>query len=148
MTVNPYGSANTYKSMEVTSVNRLKLIVMVYDAAIASLKQARASHERNDNTKRNQFISRAQFIVHELNNALDINSGKQIATSLRDIYHFLNRHLNEALSHNTIKNVEESLKILSNLREAWHEISLNAIKEPAAPDSAAVFHKKESLNCG
>ena len=67
-----YSTLNDYKKLEVTSTNRLKLILMVYDAAIASLKQAIDSHKRNDTIKRNRFISRAQLIISELNNALNM----------------------------------------------------------------------------
>ena len=135
--MNPYtntnANANAYKSMEVNSTNRLKLIVMVYDAAIASLRQAVISHNRNDLNKRNQYISRTQFIVHELNNSLDMQRGKEISETLRRLYHFITRHLGSVLTDNDIKKVEESLKILSDLREAWHEISQDAAKDARIP---------------
>ena len=119
-----YSSVNDYKKLEVTSTNRLKLILMVYDAAIASLKQAIDSHKRNDAIKRNRFISRAQLIISELNNALNMEQGKQISESLSKIYYFLNRHLSEVQTDNDIQKVKQSLNILNNLRDAWKDISV------------------------
>jgi flagellar protein FliS len=119
-----YSSVNDYKKLEVTSTNRLKLILMVYDAAIASLKQAIDSHKRNDAIKRNRFISRAQLIISELNSALNMEQGKGISESLSKIYYFLNRHLNEVHTDNDIQKVKQSLNILNNLRDAWKEISV------------------------
>lgn len=149
--MNPYtaenSTANVYKNMEVSSTNRIKLVVMVYDAAIASLKQAIESHNRNDLTKRNQFISRTQFIIHELNNALDHQRGKEIASTLQKLYHFLTRHMGSVLTDNDIQKVEQSLKILFDLREAWHEISLKTVERESTLHGAAVYHGGKQINC-
>ncbi len=147
--MNPYNTANTYKQMEVNTSHRLKLVVMIYDAAIASIKQAQACHQRHDLIKRNQFISRTQFIINELNNSLDLQNGKEISTSLRKIYHFLNRHLNSILSDNDVKKLDDSLKILTNLRGAWEHITKKAGTENSgtvpAENNAAVYHQGKGL---
>lgn len=137
-----YSSVNGYKKLEVTSTNRLKLIVMVYDAAIAALKQAQESHQRNDSIKRNLFISRAQLIISELNNSLNKDQGKEIAETLSKIYHFLNRHLTEANHDNKVENIAQALNILNNLRDAWKDISTKTEQQgkssPAGDAPAAV----------
>jgi len=92
--VDTYTTLNNYKKLEVTTTNRLKLVVMLYDAAIAALKQGQECHKRKDLIKRNRFVSRAQLIISELNNALNMEQGKEIAETLSKIYYFLNRHLN------------------------------------------------------
>jgi len=146
--LNPYAQskANAYKSLEVTSSHRLKVVVMIYDAAIASLKQSIASHKRNDIVKRNQFISRTQFIIQELNNALDMQQGKEISSTLRKLYHFIIRHLGFVLTDNDIKKVNESLAILMKLREAWYEISQKAIKEDDVNKNTDTYHGEQKLN--
>lgn len=145
--MNPYAqnTANKYKALEVNSSNRLKVVVMIYDAAIASLKQAVLCHNKNNLIKRNQFISRTQFIIQELNNSLDLQRGKDIAATLRKLYHFLNRHLGAVLSDNDIRKVDQSLAILSKLREAWQEISQKSIKEENIQDNAAVYHHNSTI---
>ncbi len=144
--MNPYNTADVYKKVEVSSSNRLKVVVMIYDAAIASLKQANECHNRNDLVKRNQFISRTQFIITELNSSLDLQQGKEIAESLRKLYHFLNRHLNSLLTDNDMKKLTDSLKILENLRDAWVFIndktqSDNAGVTQKNGTSAAFYHQ-------
>jgi len=121
--VDTYSTLNNYKKLEVTSTNRLNLVVMLYDAAIASLKQAQECHQRNDLIKRNSFVSRAQLIITELNNSLNMEQGKEIAETLSKIYNFLNRHLNEVNTDNDIHKVGHALNILINLRDAWKEIA-------------------------
>jgi len=133
--------AGVYKNIEITSSSRLKLVVMVYDAAIASLKQAIEYHERGDHVRRNQFLSRTQYIIHELNNALDINRGKDIAANLRNLYHFLIRQLADSLSENSILKASHSLKTLSDLREAWQTISTQTVVDDSlSRQSAAIYH--------
>ena len=144
--------ADAYKKIEVNTSNRLKVIVMIYDAAIASLNQAHECHKRNDIIKRNRFISRTQFIINELNNALDTKRGKEIATTLRKLYHFLNRHLNDVLTDNNINKLNESLKILTTLKEAWEEITKKeSKKESSTTDSqnaAAIYHGGKATSYG
>lgn len=118
-----YSTLNNYKKLEVTSTNRLNLVVMLYDAAIASLKQAQECHQRNDLIKRNSFVSRAQLIITEMNNSLNMEQGKEIAETLSKIYNFLNRHLNEVNTDNDIHKVGQALNILINLSDAWKEIA-------------------------
>ena len=118
-----YSKLNNYKKLEVTSTNRLNLVVMLYDAAIASLKQAQECHQRNDLIKRNSFVSRAQLIITEMNNSLNMEQGKEIAETLSKIYNFLNRHLNEVNTDNDIHKVGQALNILINLSDAWKEIA-------------------------
>jgi len=130
--VDTYSTLNDYKKLEINSTNRLKLIVMVYDAAIAALKQAQECHKKNDMIKRNRFVSRAQLIITELNNALNMEQGKDISETLSKIYYFLNRHLNEVNTDNDIHKVGQALNILVNLRDAWKEIGIKAEKEKTA----------------
>lgn len=143
---NYQGRATAYKSMEVTSSNRLKIIVMVYDAAIASLRQAIETHGRADMTRRNQYLSRTQFIILELNSALDMQRGGEISQNLRNLYHFLNRHLGDAINHNDLGKVRESLNILEHLREAWHSIAQH--QTTAAPAGSDVYHGATTLSSG
>ncbi len=135
--------ANVYKNVEVTSADRIKLIVMVYDAAIASLRQAQKCHRRNDILKRNQQISRAQTIIHELNNSLDSQRGQEIAATLRDLYHFLSRHIGAVLTDNEITKIDESLKILTDLRGTWHELSVKVLKGDTPPDDGLPYRGVE-----
>jgi len=146
--VNPYASSSAakYKSLEVNSSNRLKVVVMIYDAAIASLKHALLCHSKNDLIKRNQFISRAQFIVQELNNALDMKNGREISATLRKIYFFINRHLSEVMTDNDSRKIENVLKIMSKLREAWQEISQKAVQNQSTEASEDVFHRSAGIS--
>ncbi len=146
--MNPYSKTNAYAEMNVNTTNRLKLIVMVYDAAIGSLKQAKECHRRNDLVNRNRHVSRTQFIISELNNSLDMTRGKDISETLRGIYNFLNRYLGDVLNDNDISKVENSLKMLTTIRGAWHEISTGNSDSIVPEDGSAVYRPSEELTKG
>ena len=134
--------AQQYKSMEVNSTNRLKLIVMVYDAAIASLKEADAAHTRGDATRRNMHTARAQCIINDLNGCLDMSHG-EIPASLRSLYQFFIRHLAESLEQGVTGNIAEVRGMMENLREAWDTICQQQTATAETPNAgAAVYHGK------
>ena len=132
--------AQQYKSMEVNSSNRIKLIVMVYDAAIASLKEADDAHTRGDATRRNMYTARAQCIINDLNGCLDMSHG-EIPTSLRSLYQFFIRHLAESLEQGATGNIAEVRTMMENLREGWDTICQQQAAEARIPSAgAAIYH--------
>ena len=145
---NPYANAHAYKNVEVNTSNRVKIVVMIYDAAVASLKQAIVCHKRHDTIKRNQYISRVQHIIYELNNSLDMDRGKDIAATLRKLYHFLTRHLADVMNDNDIKKVEDTLRLMTELRDAWHDVSAQFAEGKANVNDAAVYHGPQASVTG
>lgn len=87
---------HAYQETAITTQNRGRLIVMLYDGAIKFLRQAIQDLERNDFAAKGIHIARAQDILYELNTVLDVEKGGQIAQNLRALYNFMQRHLSEA----------------------------------------------------
>ena len=122
-----------YQKVQVTTADRLKLVVMLYDGAISYLKSAIKYLEENDMAAKGIYISKAQDIIDELNNSLNMNEGGEIASTLRKIYNFLYFYLVKANLKKDKKMIKEVIDILSTLREAWDEISKKNIEE-ATPE--------------
>ena len=118
-----------YQKVQVTTADRLKLVVMLYDGAISYLKTAIKYLEENDMAAKGIYISKAQDIIDELNNSLNLNEGGEIASTLRKIYNFLYFYLVKANLKKDPKMIKEVIDILSTLREAWDEISKKKIEE-------------------
>ncbi len=112
-----------YQKMQVTTSDRLKLVVMLYDGAISFLKTAIKYIEKNDMASKGIFISKAQDIIDELNNSLNIKDGGEIAVNLRKIYNFLYFYLVKANISKNKDMILEVISILNTLKEAWEEIS-------------------------
>ena len=115
--------AMNYQKVQVTTADRLKLVVMLYDGAISFLKSAINCLEKNDMAGKGIYIAKAQDIIDELNNSLNLNDGGEIASTLRKIYNFLYFYLVKANLKKDPKMIQEVIDILSSLREAWYEIS-------------------------
>ncbi len=114
-----------YKETQIKTANQIRLIVMLYDGAIRHLNLAidafSDGHKRFDAI--NNHIIAAQDILSELTASLDFEKGGIVAKNLFSIYSFMNRQLLESNIKKDRAPLEIVKKHLSDLREAWEEIS-------------------------
>ena len=112
-----------YKKNQITTVDRRKLIVLLYEGAINFLTKAREGIIEKDIEKRHNNIDRALAIIDELKNALNFSQGEEIARSLDALYGFMHRHLVSANIKNDPDMVTEVIGMLCDLNEAWKAIA-------------------------
>ena len=120
--VNPL---NAYRETQIKTANQEKLIIMLYDGAIRQINLAieamREGHPRYD--VMNSSIIKAQDIISELMVSLDFEKGGDIARNLFSLYIFMNRQLLDANVNKLITPLKDVKEMLTELREAWIEIS-------------------------
>ncbi len=116
---NPY---EAYIKTEVETASPVKQIVMLYDRAILSLKQAIEDIENNDIKSKVNNIQKATDILLALNSSLDMEKGGEIAQNLRDLYEFSYRQLLIAHAKNDTKLIKDIIEILETLKSGWEEI--------------------------
>lgn len=124
---------NTYQKTNVMTSNPLKLVVMLYDGAITYLNQAIEAAQSGDIEGKNNSANLARDIVLELNNSLDTEQGGELASSLRRVYFFLNRHVMKANWGTEVQGFRDAIRLLDILREAWNHISEQPAGEPNMP---------------
>jgi flagellar protein FliS len=112
-----------YVETSITTQQRGKLIVMLYDGAVKFLRIAKEKLRDGDCALKGVYIGKAQDIVAELNGCLDIQAAPQIATDLRALYNFLYRHMNEANIERSEQKIDDCIRILEELRETWREVA-------------------------
>ena len=117
------GVTQRYMESDITTQQRGKLIVMLYDGAIKFLKVAKQKMAEGDFALKGVYIGKARDIIVELNNSLDMEAGMQLAKDLRALYNFMCRHLSEANIERDPVKIDECLKILDELRQAWEEVA-------------------------
>ena len=110
-----------YRKVQISTASRGKLILMLYQGAINSLKKSIELLEKKDYAGKGECIIKAQDIVMELNLALDMNGG-EIARSLRSLYFYVYKQLIDANIQKDTGLIEESIRILTNLYEAWEQV--------------------------
>jgi flagellar secretion chaperone FliS len=115
--------ANLYQSTAVTTQNRGRLIVLLYEGAIKFLRQAVPNIQAGDYQAKGRNIRKAQDVILELNTVLDMETGGEVASNLRALYNFMNRHLTQANVKCDVDMIQEVIRILETLNQSWKTIT-------------------------
>jgi flagellar protein FliS len=124
-----YGQ-NQYRRTQVNTVDRGRLIILLYEGAISFLSKAQHSIQEDDIAGASVLINRAQDIIDELNAALNMELGGDIAQNLRRLYMFMNDQLVQAKIKADLNPLKEVVRMLSSLNDAWRE----AVTKPEAQE--------------
>lgn len=111
-----------YKTAEVGTASKVKLVIMMYDGAIRFLNECKKRMDAGDIAGRGLYISKAQRIVTELQDSLNIQQGGQIAVQLEELYTFLIHNLSKANIKGEKIYIDQSIMVLENLRDAWKQV--------------------------
>ena len=114
-----------YRETAVKTANPVQLVVMLYDAAICSLKEAREQMNRKDIAGRSRSINKCIHIIAELQSSLDLKTGGEIAGSLNRLYDYMKKNIFKANVEQIVQPLAEVESLLENLRSAWNQVSVN-----------------------
>jgi flagellar protein FliS len=112
----------TYQAVQVTTTDRGRLLLMMYEGAIKFLKQAKAGLEDNDIAKFCRFLSKGQAIIAELMNTLDFEKGGTIARDLDRLYDFMLFYLTEANLYRDAERIGKVISLVDTIYSAYKEI--------------------------
>jgi flagellar protein FliS len=96
---------------------------MLYDGALASLSQARDAMARHDLVAKGRAMSKAMSIVGHLQGTLNMDAGGEVAEELDRLYLYITERLLEANMKGAVEPIDESIKLLTTLRDAWSQIA-------------------------
>lgn len=113
-----------YKENTITTQSRGRLIVMLYEGAVKFLNQAIVEIEAGNIADKGVYIGKATDIINELDIALDVEAGGDVAGDLRRLYQFMIRHLLMASIRNDAQMIREVIDLLEDLNEGWKAISI------------------------
>lgn len=113
----------SYQDNAVSTQSKGRLIVMLYDGAIKFMKLAIIEMEKKNYEAKGRYINKAIDIVNELNAVLDMEAGGEIASNLRNLYLFMNRHLSQANIKCDPQLVREVIKLMEELNQSWKAIT-------------------------
>jgi len=126
MSYNSFGGRQAphkqYLRSAVETATPLMLVIMLYDEAIKMCQMASNDMGVNKESVHNKLI-KAQKIVTELTVSLNMDAGGEVAENLKSIYIYLHMRLVEGNIENNKGKVEEVIRILKDLREAWHIVN-------------------------
>jgi flagellar protein FliS len=117
-------AANAYAKVavesKVTAANPHQLITLLYEGAIEALSQARGHIQSKQIEQKSRLINKAITIINEgLLASLNVDVGGELARNLAGLYDYMTFCLIAANRSNNLKSVDDIIKLLSELREAW-----------------------------
>jgi flagellar protein FliS len=112
-----------YQENAVATQTRGRLVVLLYEGAIKFLKQAKRELDAGNYIAKGEYINKAQAIINELDNCLDMEGGGEVAANLRRLYQFMLRHLTLANTQRDLQRIQDVIDCLTDLSEGWKAIS-------------------------
>jgi flagellar secretion chaperone FliS len=128
--------AASYQKVQATTATPGQRVVMVYKALIKCLENASAdcdSKEPERFIRINENIQRADLMIRELKMALDKKNGGELAENLDNLYAFWRRYLLKANMEKSKQKIEEVLKMIREMTEAWIVAERNVRTEQGQP---------------
>ena len=135
---------NAYKRVDVETSSQGKLIVMLFNGAIQRAEEAKRQLAKGRTEGVHNNLLRAQDIVAELRNALDMKVA--IAKQLDRIYEYFQHLLIKANIRKDSSPLEEVITHLTAMRNTWQEAFANAATQEAGESKAANVHGAAVLN--
>ena len=109
----------SYRQTEVQSRTPLELVTMLYDGALRFMAVAREAIVRKDIPARRDALNRTMAIVSELQSALNLQAGGEVAVDLDRLYEYASVRLLDAAMRNDVGPVDEVRRIFEILRDGW-----------------------------
>ena len=121
------GYVKTYRSNAVLTASPGQLVLMLFDGALKAMALAREAFAQPEGDARrietiNHQLQKAQNILHELQNGLNMEAGGDFAQTLNRLYDYHTRRLFEANLRKDIAPVIEVEGLVGSLRDAWSEM--------------------------
>lgn len=137
------GGASAYAKVGietgVVAASPHKLIVMLFDGALAAVATALQHMNTGNIPAKGQSISKAISIIDSgLRASLDHKVGGEVAVNLDALYEYMSNRLMIANLNNQPEVLEEVQRLLQELRSAWEAIAPTAA-QPAPPPQVSAY---------
>lgn len=110
----------------VESADPHRLIMMLFDGAIAAVSMAKMHMAAGEIPQKGALISKAiDLVTNGLKASLDMEAGGELAERLSALYDYMAQRLLFANLKNSTAALDEVHELLAGLRDAWEQISPN-----------------------
>jgi flagellar protein FliS len=119
-----------YKQQRILTASPVELIVLLYEGLKKNIVLASRAVEKNDAAKAHASFIKAQNIVSELMNSLDMSV--PISEELLRLYEFILHELIDANIKKDLSKIPDIIGIVEELCSAWQEIAYSGAGAMAA----------------
>jgi flagellar protein FliS len=125
-------------------ISNEQLLLKLYAGSLNFLRLARRGMEENNSRIKGENISKVLAIITELDCALDLDAGGEIAENLSALYQHITFKLIDANLKNNINTIDEVEHILISIKEGFEQAitSLREKKEITIPHHQIEEHKE------
>lgn len=134
-----YNALSAYQAAS-KMVSSLGAVVMLYDAMIKEVANAKAAIEENRIEDRFNATQKACKILVGLQSHLDFDKGGDVSLMLDQFYHTIFRDLQQVNMKNSTQACDEIITALSEVRASWAELAKNE-QRTGSPDGKAAQAK-------
>ncbi len=128
--------ANHYQRHRARGASPVGLVVLLYDAAIESLRRARLAAGNGRIEERVAASNHVVLVINELTRSLDRKRGGEIARNLDQFYAVALARLMEANVRSDPNLFEELVGMFCSLRETWQQVEIETAAPAGAPNPA------------
>lgn len=133
-----HSNVSTYLTQQVMTASPAKLVSMLYDKALTSLREAIAAIQTGDIEARWKANARATEIISHMWSTLDREKGGEIAANLESLFSFILTRLPEVDMRNDPEPAREAITLLEPLAESWRTLARGAAdRAPASANAEA-----------
>jgi|YNPNPStandDraft_1061719.scaffolds.fasta_scaffold00001_5 flagellar protein FliS len=125
-----------YQQNQILTATPSKLLLAAYDGAIRFCRLAGDRMREQDYEGQNTYFNKANAIVSELMSCLKEEVEPQLVSRLRSLYLYVLEKLATANLMNNESDLNEALKILTQLRQTWAEAD-RILQEQSVLENAA-----------
>jgi flagellar protein FliS len=129
----------SYRQVATQTASPGQLVVLLYSGILRFLEQARLGFVSDDPKESieavNNNILRAQAIIQEMDQSLNMQEGGEFATRMRALYDYLDRRLHESNVTKTEPGIQEVIRHITVLRDTWTEMLQRGQPTDLAPPS-------------
>jgi len=131
--MNPNNAAKQYQTVfsqtSIVDADPHRLIQVLMESTLEKLSLAKGFMQRNNIHDKGVNISLALSMIEALQTSLDKEKGAEIAENLFELYDYMMRSLLEANLQNDINKIDEVIKLLLVIKDAWDNAPKQLLKD-------------------
>jgi flagellar secretion chaperone FliS len=122
-------AAQRYSQVRMTTSSPGELLLALYDGLFRFLNGAKICVERKEMARARELLSKAYAIISELYIALDHSHAPELCANLEALYGFSMDRVQQASRKGLVEPIDEVIRVLTPLREAWQIAVPQAARE-------------------
>jgi len=125
-------------------MEKVKTLLKLYEGAVQFTKDAKDGMVNGDKKLKNESISKVISIITQLDCALDLEVGGELAENLSGLYKYIMNRITHANVHDDADAINEVEGLLNNLKEAFEGAANKTSTNPESKNNLTQANVSEN----